>query len=93
MSEPLDPKESGERIVDAISRFTGLSKPAMDEIWRQVKANQALLETCKGHDFSQPHEKRGQLVVKWKCSKCGGTVDHLAKRWYEMGLKHGLTRG
>jgi len=85
--------QSNESAIDAISRVTGLSKPVMDEIWKQVKANQALLEVCKGHDFSLPFEKRGQFTVKWKCSKCGGTVDSQAKRWYELGLKHGLSRG
>lgn len=93
MSEPIDPLKAGESAVDAISKFTGLSKPVMDEIWQKVKANLALLATCKGHDFSLPFEKRGQMVVKWKCSKCGGTVDTFAKKWYEQGLKHGLSRG
>lgn len=89
---PPDPK-TGRTAVDVISEVTGLSKSTMQEIWAAVKANHALLDTCKGHDFSLPFEKRGQMTTKWKCTKCQGVVDTLAKRWYETGLKHGLSRG
>lgn len=75
--------------LKVISNVTGLSKQAMDAIWQQVKANNELLNKCSGHDFSVMHEKRGECVHKWKCAHCGGIVDRIAKRWYELGLKHG----
>lgn len=89
----LQKVEAKESAIDVISRVTGLSKETMQDIWTQVRANRKLLDECKGHDFSLPFDKRGEMVVKWKCSKCGGTVDTSDKRWYEAGLKHGLTRG
>ncbi len=91
MSEPLQPDQPS--AIDQISQVTGLSRATMEEIWAEVKANRAKLETCKGHDFSRPYKKRGELVTDWECSKCGGHVDLNSKRWYELGLKHGLTRG
>ena len=75
--------------IDTISRVTGLSRPVMDQIWEQVKANHKLLNTCAGHDFSVEHEKRCTLTTKWKCARCGGVISHSDKHWYELGLKHG----
>lgn len=89
MSEPTPP----ERPFDTVSRVTGIKRKDIEEIFKQVKANQAVLDTCKGHDFSVPHRKIGQIVTDWKCSKCGGTVERQCKRWYELGLRHGLSRG
>lgn len=82
-----------ESAIDRISAITGLSRRTMQEIFEQVKANQKLLDECKGHDFSKPWEKRGEMIVKWQCTKCLGLVDPYAKRWYERGLTDGLRRG
>ena len=92
MSDPSQP-DKPETPLETISRVTGLSRPVMDEIWQKVKANQKLLEACKGHDFNLPAEQRGQLTTRWKCSRCGGIVDMQCKRWYELGLKHGMAKG
>jgi hypothetical protein len=80
-----------ENAIDTLSRATGLSKGTMEEIWLQVKANHKKLESCSGHDFSLPERKTRQLVMTWRCSRCGGIVESSAKRWYELGLKHGKT--
>jgi hypothetical protein len=79
-------------VVEAISSATGLSKEVMDDVWEQVKKNQALLKACGGHDFSIVHEQRGLLRTKWRCSKCGGVVDLHSKHWYELGLAHAVNR-
>ncbi len=87
------PEPKPETGLETVSRVTGLSQADIKTLWEQVKANHKLLDECKGHDFSRPFEKRGEMVVKWQCSRCGGTVDGQAKRWYERGLQHGLRRG
>ncbi len=73
----------------------------VDEIYRNVKANQALLEACPRHDFSipinrrtgEPMEKHDRIFCKWKCAKCGGIVEGDHKRWYERGLNHAAPAG
>ncbi len=77
----------------------GVSKKMMDEVWAEVQANKALIESCsKPHDFSicldrktkQPIENPTPMQrfgAKWKCSKCGGVVDNMHKINYEAGIK------
>jgi hypothetical protein len=88
MSDPKPPS-----TLRQVSDLIGLQPGVMSKIWEEVKANHAKLEQCKGHDFSRPYKQRGELVTDWMCSKCGGHVDTSHKRWYELGLKHGLSRG
>ena len=68
-----------------------ITKEEAQRIFEQVKANSKTLEGCAGpHDFSKEHEKYAHgLVRSWACRKCGGTVDNIAKLWYERGLKDG----
>lgn len=73
--------------LEKIEDVTGLKRGDINEIWEQVKANQALLNACPLHDF-QPHEMRGSMVRKYKCTHCGGTADSLAVSWYKKGLSH-----
>lgn len=82
--------------IDQISKATGLRKSQMEEIWKAVKANCALLDACAKHDFSTPVDRRTKqpipervLFCDWRCKNCGGHVDGIAKQWYELGLKHG----
>lgn len=56
------------------------------EIFEKVQENEKKLDDCTIHDFSIPMEP-GKLVRRWKCSRCEGEVDVLAKRWYERGLE------
>jgi len=64
-----------------------------DQILREIKANGALLDGCAGPHTFVPHERYGSdgkgMVRKYRCQLCGGTVDVIAKLWYERGLKHG----
>lgn len=87
------PDDAPKSVVDVLSKVTGLTQGDIKATWERVKANQKLLDECKGHDFSKPFEQRGQMVVKWQCSRCSGIVDTTAKKWYERGLTDGLRRG
>lgn len=58
-------------------------------ILAQVRANQAALKGCAGpHDFSVNSEPR-RLGGRWRCTRCGGEVDFLARHWYQNGLVDG----
>lgn len=66
------------------------------EIMESIRANSALLESCKRHDFSIPIDRNTKkpipekvLFCDWRCSNCGGWVDGQRKVWYNLGLKHG----
>lgn len=75
--------------LDAISKVSGISKPDMLKIFEEVKANSALLNSCSRHAFEPFQKYPSGMVKKYKCSNCGGTVDSLARSWYERGLEHG----
>lgn len=67
-----------------------LTKSDYQAIWEEVKANHAALDACVGpHDFSIEHERMGTLVRKYRCTKCGGTIDSIDRTWYLSGLAHG----
>ncbi len=68
---------------DALSRISGLSKGTIRKIAIKVVENNKILNSCSIHSFDKEISKR-----KWKCSNCGGTVNSLAKSWYEKGLSH-----
>lgn len=78
---------------EIIEKFTGISKDEQMKIMEAIRHNNQLLESCERHDFSEeiPHPMGG-LRTKWKCTRCGGTVDYSEKKWYELGLTHGLKR-
>ena len=59
------------------------------EIWEDVKRNSALLDSCTSHDFSIDMNPERVIGKRWRCTNCGGHVDHVCKNWYESGLKHG----
>ena len=86
--------------IDKLCEITGVKRADVDEIWKQVKANNALLDGCVIHDFSICLDRRSKQPIesptraqrfgcKWKCFNCGGVVDNLAKIWYVRGLIHG----
>ena len=79
--------------LDTLSRVSGISKEGMKKIWGDVKENHKKLNGCKRpHDFNidlNPEKKMGK---KWECTKCGGTVDGIHKKWYEEGLCDGGTK-
>ena len=61
------------------------------KVMAEVKANIARLQGCDvPHDFKpQSGKDEPTFGEKYKCTKCGGTVDHIAYAWYVKGLKHG----
>lgn len=78
---------------DAIAGAAGVDRREMLEIWEEVKANHARLKACPGpHDFSIDLNPARTLGKKWRCSKCGGEVDHIVRDWYLKGLEHGAQR-
>lgn len=74
--------------LDTISSATGLSRLALTEIWADVKANHARLESCARHDF-QLVDPAQPLRSKYACTACGGTVHRTEFYWYSRGLAHG----
>lgn len=67
-----------------------------DQILREVRENAARLRSCPKHDFvGMPSEvlatckDGGQLFRRFKCTRCGGTVDSHGHHWYEQGRAHG----
>lgn len=85
--------------VETISKVTGMSKPEVDSVFQEVKANQRKLESCiRPHDFSICLDRRTKQPIdnptpqqhfgaKWQCSKCDGIVDSIHKINYNQGLK------
>lgn len=86
--------------LENLERITRIKRQEMDSIFQEVKANSKALDECRSpHDFSicidrrtkeevsnpTPHQRFG---AKWKCSKCGGTVDSTTRIWYEKGISH-----
>lgn len=78
------------KILDTLCKVSRTSRPELDKIWQEVKANQAKLDACLGpHDFSIEYRKIGNFVRDYQCTKCSGHIQSGDKRWYERGLKHG----
>jgi hypothetical protein len=58
-------------------------------ILQEVKENIARLDSCPGpHIFVDINPPR-TLVKNYLCTKCHGTVDSHAYRWYSKGQTHG----
>lgn len=74
--------------VEVVSQVTGIKPLDIRNIFEEVKANKKLLDNCvRPHDFSIDASPNKPLFKKWKCSKCGGTVESQFKKAYEEGLK------
>lgn len=69
--------------VAVLSKVSGLPRAEVQELWQQVKANQARLDACPG-----PHRFDGHGRRDYRCSECGGTVSAIAYVWYVAGLEH-----
>lgn len=73
--------------VDTIADASGIQRHELLEIWERVKANQAVLNACRRHDFVEiPSDK--VFHVKYRCRTCGGEADRHAVIWYRQGLAH-----
>lgn len=74
----------------ALSEITGLSAAELTGIWSDVRLNQGRLDACEGpHAFTKAVDPDRPLFGRWRCALCAGTVDAVAKQWYERGLAHG----
>ena len=64
-----------------------LNSENIKAIYEEVKENSKALEQCSTpHDFVKCDNS---ALPKWKCTKCGGTVNNSARYWYIQGLEHG----
>lgn len=84
-------------VKETLSELTGVKPSEIDSILLEIKANTAKMESCPLHDFSivldrhtkQPLENPSPVQrfgAKFKCVRCGGVVDGLARIWYEKGV-------
>jgi len=70
-----------------LSKFTGLSRDEIGDVWKQAKDNAQRLEACPGpHVFVRLGPG---LNSRSRCISCGGDVDWQAAQWYQRGLEHG----
>lgn len=58
------------------------------EIFKQVRANQVLLDSCKLHSWIDDPKDDSVIWKKKICMRCGGRVDSSQARWYEKGIEH-----
>lgn len=72
--------------ADKLASAVGLTRNDMLSIWADVKANQALLGSCRRHSFAAIDG--GVPFSKYRCSACGGVADGVAVAWYMRGLEH-----
>lgn len=73
--------------IAMLSRATGISTQDIAALAAEVRANQAKLTACSGHDFEPVP---GARVVfgqpdRYRCKHCEGTVDRHAFYWFEQG--------
>jgi len=69
-----------------------MDKGKIREIMKQVQENHKRLRACPGpHDFIPDGDQEPLTLTmkKYKCIKCGGTIDTIAHSWYTKGLNHG----
>lgn len=72
--------------IDAMARFSGLSRDEIQQIWLDVKANHARLNGCAYHEFEAVPDCP-PLKQKYRCRHCGGEVDAIAYSWHEDGRR------
>ena len=83
MGKKLTKKNKG---WDTLSKVSGLSTNDVKGIWKSVKENHALLNSCSFHIFT-PHPSPN-MSRRYVCDNCKGTVGSLEKVWYEQGIEH-----
>ena len=63
------------------------------KIMEGVQLNQRLLSGCDvPHRFDIELNPGKKLGGRWKCAKCGGVIDKIAKIWYTRGLSDAKRR-
>ena len=71
-----------KRMIDILSKVSGISEKGIRKIAKEVVANNKKLKSCKHHSFDIEKNKA------WICSHCKGQVSASSKLWYERGLEH-----
>jgi len=78
--------------LDVLSNVSRVSKEELKDIWKNVKKNHELLESCSKHDFQLIDEKRNDQYqgrcFKYRCTRCQGELDSINVSWYKKGLEH-----
>lgn len=72
--------------LDTLSELSGLNRETMNDILLQVQANHAKLNACLRHDF-EPIPPVKIVGQRYRCTHCGGEVDHHAWHWHEQGRR------
>lgn len=70
-----------------------MSKLKFEQLMADVKENFKKLDECeKPHDF-QPSmwigHDQNKFATRYTCSKCGGEIDGIQRKWYVEGLCDG----
>ena len=78
---------------EVLEKVTGIPKAEQMKIMEEIRHNRQLLEGCPRHDFSEEVKQSHRMTSKWRCTNCGGIVDHLEKLWYEKGIEHASQGG
>jgi hypothetical protein len=64
-------------------------RAAYPQLWEQVHANGRKLNACPIHAFELiGAPDQSPFGRRYRCSRCGGEADSLARHWYELGLRH-----
>ena len=66
-----------------------MTKDEAKALWTKAQDNGRTLDACPRHRFDVDLDPSRTFGKRWRCSTCGGEADSQAKRWYELGLKHG----
>ena len=76
----------GNAGIDVLSKISGINKTEIKKIALGVIKNNKKLNGCLFHDFSTVIGSG--LRIKYECKNCGGIVDGVKKKYYELGLEH-----
>ena len=72
-----------------LSAVTGIQREELQRIWDEVKQNSDKLRNCGDHSFVMTGEVK-TIGQKYRCVNCDGTIDSIARSWYEDGRRHAL---
>lgn len=73
--------------VKALAELTGLPQGEILATWESVKANHAKLAGCPWHEFERTKGVLHAATHEYTCKHCGGTVNHIAYHWHELGRR------
>lgn len=67
--------------IGVMSELTGLSRPELERLADEVKANHARLQACPYHEFVEVERR------KYRCQHCCGDVGFTQYVWHERGRR------